>query len=68
MLSEDPKQSVFPVACHAELVPRPGQPGENSPAGVTFTSQLDVKARTFSLDATSSPSPSVTMTASSAVL
>ena len=67
MLSEDPNQSVFPVACHAELVPHPGQLGENSPAGVTFTSQLDVKARTFSLEATSSPSSSVTTTASSAV-
>jgi len=67
MLSEDPNQAVFPVACHAELAPHSSQAGVDSPVGVTFTSQLDVKARTFSLNATSSSSSSVTTTASSAV-
>ncbi|KAE8447428.1 hypothetical protein EG329_010842 [Mollisiaceae sp. DMI_Dod_QoI] len=51
----DPSQSAFPVACHAQLLPTPAGSGVDSPVGITFTSSPGLQAKTVSL-ATSSTS------------
>ena len=69
MFTEDPTQAVFPVACHAQLVAdQPnGGIGTDDPVGVTFTSEQNVAAKTFSLttSTTSSSSSSITSSSSS---
>jgi hypothetical protein len=69
---DDPTQTTFPVACHANLANAADGSGVDDPVGVTFTSQNNVAAQTFSLittnAATSTPvtskSPTPTITAS----
>jgi hypothetical protein len=77
MPGDDPTQDSFPVACHAQLVYTPNGPGVDDPVGVTFTSQNNVAAQTFSLITTTtalaatstpvtskSPTPAVTTSTS----
>ncbi|CZR60056.1 uncharacterized protein PAC_09951 [Phialocephala subalpina] len=61
---EDPSQSVFPVACHAELLPTPGGSGVDTPFGITFSSSPGLKAQTFSLSSSSSSTSQAVMTTS----
>lgn len=56
MFTDDPDQTTFPVACHAQLAVEPNGNGVDSPVGVTFTSQLGLKAQTFSLSSIGSTS------------
>jgi len=46
---DDPSQTTFPVACHANLAYATDGSGVDDPVGVTFTSQNNVAAQTFSL-------------------
>ena len=66
MLSnDDPSQTSFPVACHAQLATAKNGGGLDDPVGVTFVNISDVNAKTFSLSTTASTSSATTSSSSS---
>ena len=54
MFSQNPAQSEFPVACHAQLAVEPKGKGIDGPVGITFTSRTGIEARTFSSERSTS--------------
>ncbi|KAH8667334.1 hypothetical protein BGZ60DRAFT_528637 [Tricladium varicosporioides] len=58
LFSQNQNQKTFPVACHAQLAVTVYGQGFDDPVGITFTSQPNRKAQTFSM-AVSSTTTSV---------